>query len=210
MTDEYSRSAEQSTTPAERWAYLAKGLTIGAGIAVLIAVVYFGGGLTVPDASAQVTVDRDVLNPASLPDGNLKGVTASATFEYSQVSAMADRAGTRLTAVALWLTLALTFYVLSRFARRMAAKEPLMGPMRRRDWRLAAAAAACAGLLVPLGVWAQGVAVLAAAGNPKGIDPVVAVGWAWLALAAVCLLVAGPKPPRLPRRDHDDSVDADR
>lgn len=201
MTDEYSRSPDQSTTPAERWAYLAKGLVIAAGVGVLVAVAYFVGGLTVSHAGAPVTVDSDVLNPASMPDGNLKGVTATATFEYSDITSMGDRLGTSLGSVALWLTLALTAYVFSRFARCMATGEPLMGPMRHRDWRLAALAAACAGLLVPLGVWAQGAAVLAAAGRPTGMEPVSELGWAWLALAAVCLLVAGPKPPRAPRAE---------
>ncbi|WP_061960328.1 hypothetical protein [Demequina flava] len=181
---------EQTADPAHRWLNASRTLLFVMGMTFLIAIFQFGYGLTVSEGSAAVVLDSDVLNPASMPEGVLKGVEASATFEYSNITDLADRARIYLGDVAMWLSIAFTAFVLSRFARHLADGEPLVGPMRRRDWDAAAGVAVAWAVVVPLGVWAQGTAVIAAAGEPSGIDPVLAIGWPWVVVAIVFNVMA--------------------
>lgn len=185
-----------------RWASASRWLMGIAVVCVAVGLIYFFNGLTVPHAEATVALDSKALNPDSMAEGDLKEISGSATFRFWGVDSMADRWGLRLGVLATWFAAAFGTFALSRLFRARSLGRHFTHGHMAGPWRLAAAAALWAGLVLPAAIWAQGYLLLSYAGHPKGMTPMLELGWPWISLAAVCWAISGGH--RTAKRGHAD------
>jgi hypothetical protein len=149
-----------------------------------VGLVLFVNGLTSPEANAKVFISgADAVGP-TLANGWLSGSSATGVFHFGEIYTASDRIGTRLELVALFGTVGLFCWALGALlsAHRASGFGGLQAASRA--WTSLAAAALCAGLVVPFAAWAQSATVLDLAGRPEGLTPVASIGWGWLTLAA--------------------------
>ncbi len=149
-----------------------------------VGLVFFFNGLTSPEARALVTIDGAAGGVPDPANGWIEGSASTGVFHFGEIYTVSDRLSTRLGLVAAWGTVGLLCWALGALMRAHRTSGFAGLQAASGAWTSLAAAAVCAGLMVPFAEWAQSATLLDLAGKPEGLGPVASVGWGWLALAA--------------------------